>query len=291
VFIESLSPDPSAVGADRSPDAVATPRTAERRMVRVGCLDLQVDIRPGAAGRVPLLMFGGIGAGLDVLRPLVDAIDVAVPVIRVDVPGIGGSPATVPLPIPVLAGLMSELLSTLGHRQVDVLGYSWGGAVAQQFAVQHAARCRRLVLISTNIGAWSVPPEPSMLAKLLVPRRIGDATEAAQVDAHLHDDLRDDLSVAIAGAFGDAGSASPGWWGYLAQLGALMTWSSLPFLPFLIQPTLVIGGVDDPLVPVANARLLAAAIPRATLAVIPGGHFGIVHAADDLGARVSRFLA
>ncbi len=256
-----------------------------RRLVRVGWWDLQVEVRRGDPGRVPLLMFGGIGAALDVLGPLVDAIDADVTVIRVDVPGIGGSPASVPLPIPVLAGLMSGMLDTLEFGAVDVLGYSWGGALAQQFAIQHPTRCRRLVLMSTNTGSLSVLPEPSILAKMFVPRRVDDAAQAARLDDHLADDLR----TAIAGASaGDGGSV--GWWGYLTQLGALMAWSSLPFLPFLTQPTLVISGADDPIIPVANARLLAETIPHATLAVVPGGHFGIVHAAPDLGARVSRFL-
>lgn len=291
MFQESVPCPPPPAGGGRPSDAgrphgdVPAP---VRRLVRVGWFDLQVEIRAGAPGRTPLLMFGGIGAALDVLGPLVDAIDADVPVIRVDVPGIGGSPAAVPLPIPVLAGLMSELLDTLEYGEVDVLGYSWGGALAQQFAVQHAVRCRRLVLMSTNTGAISVLPQPSVLASLLVPRRVEDAAAAARLDdAVLHEDLR----TAIAGAVGGDAGARTGWWGYLTQLGALMAWSSLPFLPLLTQETLIISGADDPIVPIANARVLAETIPRATLAVVPGGHFGIVHEAPDLGARISRFLS
>ncbi len=291
MFQESAPHPPPHAGDGRPGDApgpAGGPPATDRRLVRVGWFDLQVELRAGDPWRTPLLMFGGIGAALDVLGPLVDAIDADVPVIRVDVPGIGGSPAAVPLPIPVLAGLMSELLDTLGHPEVDVLGYSWGGALAQQFALQHAVRCRRLILMSTNTGAVSVLPQPSVLASLLIPRSVPDAGAAARLDGlTLHEDLR----TAIAGAAGGGAGTGTGWWGYLTQLGALMAWSSLPFLPFLTQETLVISGADDPIVPLVNARVLAETIPRATLAVVPGGHFGIVHEAPDLGARISRFLA
>ena len=64
-----------------------------------------------------------------------DAIDPAIEVVRVDTPGVGGSPAAFrPSTFPELAWTMTRLLDQLGYGQVDVLGYSWGGALAQQFA-------------------------------------------------------------------------------------------------------------------------------------------------------------
>jgi pimeloyl-ACP methyl ester carboxylesterase len=55
--------------------------------------------------------------------------------------------------------------------QVDVLGISWGGGVAQHFAAFQRARCRRLVLVATATGALMVPARPSVLAHLVTPRR------------------------------------------------------------------------------------------------------------------------
>ena len=180
--------------------------------------------------------------------------------------------------MPVLAGLMAHLLDVLGHDEADVLGYSWGGALAQQFAAQHPARCRRLVLISTNTGAGSVLPQPTTLAALLVPRRVDDAAAAARLDVGPLDDLRTALSGAVPGAAG-----ATGWWGYATQLGALMAWSSLPFLPFLTQPTLVLSGADDAIVPVANARLDRRDDPRS----VPGHRRGwpLRRRAGGRGAR------
>jgi len=78
--------------------------------------------------------------------------------------------------------------------------------------------------------------------------------------------------------------------GYLYQLAAAAGWTSLPFLPLIRQPVLVMGGEDDPIVPVANARILAALIPTATLHVFAGGHVEPLTAATDFGPRITQFL-
>ena len=78
--------------------------------------------------------------------------------------------------------------------------------------------------------------------------------------------------------------------GYLYQLAATASWSSLPFLQLIRQPVLVMGGDDDPIVPVANARILATLIPNATLHVFPGGHVEPLTAATEFGPRISQFL-
>jgi len=78
--------------------------------------------------------------------------------------------------------------------------------------------------------------------------------------------------------------------GYLHQLLAIGTWSSLPFLPLLGQPVLVISGDADPIVPLINARIMTGLLPRSTLHVFSGDHLGIVTAATELGERTGRFL-
>jgi pimeloyl-ACP methyl ester carboxylesterase len=69
----------------------------------------------------------------------------------------------------LLARLSARLLDRLGHEQVDVLGFSWGGALAQQFAYQHAKRCRRLVLAATSPGHLMVPGKLTALLKMATP--------------------------------------------------------------------------------------------------------------------------
>ncbi len=133
--------------------------TAEVRSVAVGGQPLRVAIRhgpngPGYPPRPPLLLINGIGASLELLEPFVAELDPAVEVIRFDPPGVGGSP---PPPMPYrftgLCRLIAGLLTELGHDRADVLGVSWGGAVAQHFAAFQRARCRRLVLVATATGA------------------------------------------------------------------------------------------------------------------------------------------
>jgi len=69
---------------------------------------------------------------------------------------------------------------------VDVLGLSWGGALAQQFAFQNPRRCRRLVLVSTGTGALMVPARPWLLAKMLTPHRFSDPDYAASIAGELY---------------------------------------------------------------------------------------------------------
>ena len=68
--------------------------------------------------------------------------------------GTGGSPTSLaPYGFPDLAWVLGRVLSELGIGVVDVLGLSWGGALAQQFAFQNPRRCRRLILVATGTGA------------------------------------------------------------------------------------------------------------------------------------------
>src|SRR5436309_5339649 len=124
---------------------------AETRTISVKGQRLRIAIRPGNGARPPLLLMNGIGVNLEVLQQFVDALDPAIEVIRFDVPGTGGSPVPIlPYRPAILACLVARMLDQLGYGQVDVLGISWGGGLAQQFAVQRPRRCRRLVLVSTS---------------------------------------------------------------------------------------------------------------------------------------------
>ena len=268
------------------------------RSIAVGRQMLRVDVRPprrvmraSRRRETPLLLINGIGASLELLQPFVDKLDPALEVIRFDVPGVGGSPLpATPYRFSGLCGLIARMLATLGHDRADVLGISWGGAAAQHFAAFQRARCRRLVLVSTATGALMVPARPAVLARMVMPRRYLDPgyleraapdlyggtarTEPARVSAAMHADNR-------------VGSAR----GYVYQLAAGAGWTSVPFLPLLRQPTLIMSGDDDPIIPLANARLMHRLIPDSRLHVFHGGHLGLVTEAAQLAPVVSQFLA
>ncbi len=75
--------------------------------------------------------------------------------------------------------------------------------------------------------------------------------------------------------------------GYFLQLLAGVGWTSLPALPLIRQPTLVLAGNDDPIIPLVNARIMRTLLPHATLHVFDDGHLGLLTSADELGPLVS----
>jgi poly(3-hydroxyalkanoate) depolymerase len=262
----------------------------QMRSVRVLGQDVRVSTRAGTGSGPPLLLCNGIGASFEALQPFVDRVDPAIEVIRFDVPGVGGSPDPVlPYNFPLLAVLVGRLLTELGHDRFDVLGISWGGGLAQQLAFQFPRRCRRTVLVSTATGCVMVPAMPWVLAKMLTPRRYRDATYAQSIAAELYGGrLRTDpkLAAHLLHDHTRAGSRR----GYLFQLLAGAGWTSLPFLPLIRQQTLILAGTDDPLIPLANARILKWGLPHARLHLYPDGHLGLVTMADELGPLVAEFL-
>ncbi|GEL20321.1 poly(3-hydroxyalkanoate) depolymerase [Pseudonocardia asaccharolytica] len=261
--------------------------TDDRRIAARG-RELRVRVRRGSGSSPPLVLANGIGAPLEVLDPFVDALDPAIEVVRFDVPGVGGSPTPpVPYPYPALAALLGSALDELGYGRVDVLGISWGGGLAQQFAFQNPRRCRRLVLVATAMGALMVPGRPRVLTHMLTPRRHRDPAYARRVAGAIYGgSLRSGANNPLPIAFNGNGSTR----GYLYQLLGLAGWTSLPFLPLIRQQTLILAGDDDPLVPLVNARIMARLLPNARLEVYPDGHLGLLVRAPELAGVVAEFL-
>jgi poly(3-hydroxyalkanoate) depolymerase len=252
---------------------------------------LRVAVRPGSGDGAPLLLMNGIGASLEVLSPFVDALDRRRTVIRFDVPGVGGSPLpVVPYVLGTFAPAVAGLLDRLGYQgAVDVLGFSWGGGLAQHFAVQHRRRVRRLVLAATGTGSLMVPAHPRVLRRMLTPRRHRDPVYARSVAGLLYGGTMRTEPERAARALHSASRLGPRR-GYYYQLAATTGWSSLPFLPLIRQPTLVVAGDDDPIIPAVNARVMARLIPRAQLHLYDGGHLALVTEARELAPVVERFL-
>jgi poly(3-hydroxyalkanoate) depolymerase len=264
------------------------------RTLTVGGHSLRVSVREGTPGATPgwppLLLCNGIGVSLELLQPFVDALDPRRTVIRFDLPGIGGSSAPiVPYHMVMLPPLLAGLLDQLGYQQADVLGISWGGGLAQQFALSKPDRVRRLVLVATAPGALMVPAHPRILLRMLTPRRHRDPGYAARIAGELYGgSARKDPAVArdLLHATTRLGPAR----GYYYQLLATFGWTSLPFLPKLRPPTLILAGDDDPIIPVVNARIMHWLIPRSELHIYRGGHLELAADAGRLASVVEAFL-
>jgi len=269
-----------------APATVGT--TSVEELVSVLGQQIRVNVRRGSG--VPLVLCNGIGASLEVLDPLLEHLDPDTTVVRFDVPGTGGSPDS-PLPygFPYLAAVLGRLLRKLGIvGQVDVLGLSWGGALAQQFAFQNPRRCRRLILVSTGTGAIMVPGGPAILAKMVTPRRFLDHDYAASIAGDIYGGaVRDDPSM-VKHLFDRqlmAGSRV----GYLHQLLAGAVWTSVFALPLVRQRTLIVAGLDDPIIPVVNARIMGLLLPHATVHLHRGGHIDLITNATELAPVIEQF--
>jgi poly(3-hydroxyalkanoate) depolymerase len=271
---------------DTSPEFV---RGMQIQTVDLDGQALRVGIRHGSDVSPPLLIFNGIGANLELVEPFAAALE-DVEVIIFDIPGVGGSPVpAAPYRFSTLSVLTDKLLSRLGYEgPVDVLGVSWGGALAQQFAHLYPVRCRRLILAATSPGVVMVPAKLSVLSKLIGPRRYTDPAYLQKIGAEIYGGAyrRDPALLREHSRHIQA----PRGRGYIYQLLAAWGWSSLPWLGTLRQMTLVMHGNDDPIVPLTNAKILAARIRNATLYVIDDGHLFLIARAKDIAPVVRRFL-
>jgi poly(3-hydroxyalkanoate) depolymerase len=261
----------------------------EARMMTVGNQPLMVAVKRGDEFRPPLLLFNGIGANWELAKPFLLALAHTTAIIF-DIPGIGGSPMPRrPYRPSNIAKLGARLVAALGYQTVDVAGVSWGGGLAQQFAYQYPEVCRRLVLAATSPGALMIPGHPGTLLRIATPRRYWDKEHMRKVAPEIYGGaFRKDPSLVGQHAAGMFGATRLG---YAYQLLALAGWSSLPWLRRVRQPTLVLMGRDDPLVPVANGYILSRLIPNARLEIIDDGHLFLITQAGAIAPRIESFLS
>ena len=270
--------------------AASAPRAPKIETISVGGRPLRVAVwsaspKSGDTAGRPLLFFNGIGANIELMSPLADWLPDR-DIITFDMPGVGRSPSPrFPYRPWTMALRTARLLDRLGYdgEVVDVMGVSWGGGMAQQFAFQHPRRVGKLILAATAAGLFMAPGDPKVLAKMANPRRYIDP-----------DYLRDNFETLYGEATGSAGHVSrlrpPSRRGYLYQLGAMVGWTSAFFLPFLKQKTLVLMGEDDRIVPLVNGRILAGLIPHARLEIVPGGHLFLVSRPQATIPLIEAFL-
>jgi poly(3-hydroxyoctanoate) depolymerase len=255
---------------------------------------LRVSMR--GEGR-PLLLVMGLGGNIEMWRPLEDAlVQHGIQTIAYDAPGTGESPTRlVPLRASGLARQAAHLLDVLGIPEADVLGVSFGGAVAQQLALDNPQRVGRLVLASTSVGLGGVPGNPLALALLATPLRYYSPSFFRRTARLVYGplDADGDRDAELLQAQVNARRARPPtMWGYASQLIAAAGWTSLPWLHRIRTRVLVLSGDADPIVPPVNARILAARLPHAELEIVRGaGHLLLMQRAPAIAARIAEFLA
>jgi poly(3-hydroxyalkanoate) depolymerase len=259
------------------------------RFVHAGGLRMRVA-RSGSGPA--LLLVTGIGANLDMWEPFLDLVPDR-EVVAFDPPGAGSSQRPrLPLRMGGLAAVVESLLDELGLGTVDVLGYSFGGGLAQELARRAPQRVRRLILCATAPGLGGVPPWPYPALLLASPARYYhplafrfEVPRIAGGRTRREPDLLERQASARLGR-------PPDPLGYAFQLYAVCGWSSLPWLRRIHQPTLIVAPDDDPIVPLANSRLMARRMPNARLRVVRGGgHLFLLDQPETVADDIRDFLA
>ena len=218
-----------------------SPGVVDSEAIELSIGGLRIAARATGSGD-PVLLLNGMSRPMESWAHFASALQDRT-VIAFDAPGVGASQTpVVPHSMPMFADIAARVLDAFGIAKADVVGYSHGGAVAQQLAVGHPSRVNRLVLLATSCGVGSVPGRAHDVTRILL--RPNDGTRWAPPDPL----------------------------GLLWQIAAISTWSSIGDLGRIEAPTLIVCGAGDKAVPPANSRILAARIPDARLVTIQAGH-------------------
>ncbi|MCY7346891.1 MAG: alpha/beta hydrolase [Pyrinomonadaceae bacterium] len=214
----------------------------------------------------PLLLIMGLGGSRREWRRLLPALSAEYRVIVFDNRGVGETVANdEAFSIPLMASDAKAVLEAANVESAHVLGMSMGGMIAQEFALHYPEMTRSLILTVTNCGGREAVPAELEVYFALQGRGVATPEDAFWAMAPYiyaaktpRERLAEDLA-AREGVFTKPEN-------FMRQLQAIMSWQgTFPRLLNIKVPTLVIGGVNDRLIPCANSKILADAIPNAQL--------------------------
>jgi pimeloyl-ACP methyl ester carboxylesterase len=238
-----------------------------------------------------LVLINGIGAPIEMWESFTRRLPDR-ELILFDLPGSGRSePPKLPMRMSGFARVVVALMDVLGISRADVLGYSFGGLVAQELARRAPSRVRKLVLCATSAGIPSVPPDPLVMLLMSTPLRYRSRRMGAVIVPRIAGGRTARDPRALNRDLDHRQASPPSLLGYAHQLYAATGWSRR-WLSGLRQPTLVVHGDDDPLVPPINGRWLARRIPDAELHVVRGaGHLLLIDEPAKVVGTIDHFLA
>ena len=176
----------------------------------------------------------------------------------------------------------ARLLTTVGWQRCHVLGYSFGGMVAQEFAIRHPERVAKLVLCVTSPGGAGGASYPLHELSRLGPEErarrgiaLSDLRRTAEWQAAHPDEVSQFIGQALATE--RAHAHEPGWAeGRARQLEARRGHDTFDRLDRIKAPTLVCGGRHDGIALAATQERMTARIPGAELRMFEGGHLFVM---------------
>lgn len=186
--------------ATRKSASNAKPRLPEISMETIGSFTLRVGYWPAErpSDKRPLLFFNGIGANMELAFGLGDWIRDR-EILTFDMPGVGESePARFPYRPWMMARVARKLCDQYDMGDVDVMGVSWGGAMAQQYAFQYRNSVGKLVLVATTAGMTMVPGKVSAISKMADARRYTDPDYMRENFQRLYGEAADGICLSAA---------------------------------------------------------------------------------------------
>ena len=238
----------------------------------------------------PLLLIMGLGATLEWWNRVLPVVSARYRTIVFDNRGAGRSDVPAgPYTIAEMAADAAAVLDAAGVASAHVFGASMGGMIAQELALNHPARVRSLILGCTACGGKQAVPASREVAAALGARATMTREDAMWVMApYIFDSstprerVVEDIATRLRATVTNDG--------YFAQLQAIRSWSgTYDRLAGLTMPALVIHGETDQLVPPENGRMIANAIPGATLVMLP--HASHIFFTDQLEASSEAILS
>ncbi len=247
--------------------------------------------RFGKAGGVPVVFNQHYRGTMDYWDPAVtDGLARDREVILFNNAGVSSSSGDVPATFAETGANAVAFIEALGLAQVDILGISIGGFVAQEITLQAPERVRKLILVGTGprggqgmasltpegqqiFGATYDPPEHLWLAVLFSPSEASQAAGQAFLKrTHLRQAGRDPEASEKSGA---------------AQIEAIGKWGvqregSFDYLKTIRQPTLVVNGSNDVIIYTVNSFILEQNIPNAQLILYPDANHGAPYQYPEL---------